>query len=99
VYRLYWSGLRGATNDSTRTGCRFGPGWLAFAKMATGYPISTVSYAIVCSKYKDAAKGSLVKAFLSYAVGKGQAVADGLGYAPLPTELASKDAASLSAIA
>ena len=74
-------------------------GKMDYTKMADGYPISTVSYAIVCSKYKDAAKGSLVKAFLSYAVGKGQAVADGLGYAPLPTDLASKDAASLSAIA
>jgi phosphate transport system substrate-binding protein len=73
-------------------------GSLAFDKMATGYPISTVSYAIVCSKYKDAAKGSLVKSFLSYAVGKGQAAADGLGFAPLPSDLASKAAASVAAI-
>jgi phosphate transport system substrate-binding protein len=73
-------------------------GSLAFAKMATGYPISTVSYAIACSKYKDAAKGTLVKSFLSYAVGKGQAAADGLGFAPLPSDLASKAAASVAAI-
>jgi phosphate transport system substrate-binding protein len=74
-------------------------GKMDYTKMADGYPISTVSYAIVCSKYKDSAKGSLVKSFLYYAVSKGQAAADGLGYAPLPSELASKDEASLSAIA
>jgi phosphate transport system substrate-binding protein len=72
-------------------------GSLAFAKM-TGYPISTVSYAIVCSKYKDAAKGALVKSYLYYAVSKGQAAADGLGFAALPASLVSKDEASISAI-
>ncbi|HEY8729704.1 MAG TPA: phosphate ABC transporter substrate-binding protein PstS [Acidothermaceae bacterium] len=73
-------------------------GKMDYTKMADGYPISTVSYAIVCSKYKDAAKGSLVKAFLSYVVGDGQTAADGLGYAPLPSELAAKDAASIAMI-
>lgn len=73
-------------------------GAMAYEKMTTGYPISTVSYAIVCAKYKDAAKGSLVKAYLSYAVGKGQAAAAGLGFAPLPSDLATKAAASISAI-
>jgi phosphate transport system substrate-binding protein len=73
-------------------------GSMAYEKMMTGYPISTVSYAIVCSKYKDAAKGGLVKAYLSYAVGKGQAAAAGLGFAPLPTDLAAKAGASISAI-
>jgi phosphate transport system substrate-binding protein len=72
-------------------------GALAFTKM-TGYPISTVSYAIACTKYKDAAKGSLVKSFLYYAVSKGQAAADGLGFAALPSSLVSKDEASISAI-
>ena len=33
-------------------------GKMDYTKMTTGYPISTVSYAIVCTKYKDAAKGS-----------------------------------------
>jgi phosphate transport system substrate-binding protein len=72
-------------------------GSLAFAKM-TGYPISTVSYAIACTKYKDAAKGALVKSYLYYAVSKGQAAADGLGFAALPASLVSKDEASISAI-
>ena len=73
-------------------------GKMNYAKMATGYPISTVSYAIVCSKYKDAAKGSLVKSYLGYAVTTGQAAADGLGFAPLPSDVASKALASITAI-
>ena len=73
-------------------------GAMAYEKMMTGYPISTVSYGIVCSKYKDAAKGSLVKAYLTYAVTKGQTAAAGLGFAPLPSDLATKVQASLSAI-
>ncbi|HEY5455169.1 MAG TPA: phosphate ABC transporter substrate-binding protein PstS [Acidothermaceae bacterium] len=73
-------------------------GKMDYTKMTDGYPISTVSYAIACTKYKDAAKGSLVKSYLYYVVSKGQAAADGLGYAPLPTDLAAKDEASISAI-
>ena len=72
-------------------------GSLDFTKMQ-GYPISTVSYAIVCSKYKDAAKGKLVKAYLTYAVTDGQAQADQLGFAPLPSSLADKAKTSLAAI-
>src|SRR5450432_742545 len=73
-------------------------GAMAYEKMMTGYPISTVSYAIVCSKYKDAAKGSLVKSYLGYAVTTGQAAADGLGFAPLPGDVAAKALASITAI-
>ena len=73
-------------------------GAMNYASMKTGYPISTVSYAIVCSKYKDAAKGSLVKSYLGYAVTAGQAAADGLGFAPLPSDLAAKALASITAI-
>ncbi len=72
-------------------------GALDFAKM-TGYPISTVSYAIACTAYKNAAKGSLVKSYLYYAVTKGQDAADGLGFASLPSSLITKDEASISAI-
>ncbi len=64
-------------------------GKLDFAKMQ-GYPISTVSYAIVCQKYTDATKAALIKAYFTYAVGSGQQFADQLGFAPLPTSLAGK---------
>src|SRR5581483_6268465 len=53
-------------------------GTLSYTKM-TGYPISTVSYVLVCSKYKDAATGAAVKKYLTYAAGQGQQEADALG--------------------
>jgi phosphate transport system substrate-binding protein len=72
-------------------------GTLDFTKM-TGYPISTVSYAIACSTYKDSKKGAVIKAFLTYAVGDGQGQADALGFAPLPASLVTKDQAAIAAL-
>ena len=62
------------------------------------YPISTVTYVIVCTKYADAAKGKLVKSFLQYAVGDGQQFATKLGYAPLPGAVAGKVKAAVDSI-
>ena len=73
-------------------------GKLDFTKMTQGYPISTVSYALVCSQYKDATKGKLVKAYFDYAATTGQQSADSLGFAPLPADLASKAKASIDSI-
>lgn len=72
-------------------------GKLDFTKM-TGYPISTVSYVIACSSYKDSKKGAVVKDFLNYAVADGQGQADALGFAPLPTSLVAKAQNSIAAI-
>jgi phosphate transport system substrate-binding protein len=72
-------------------------GALNFQKM-TGYPISTVSYVLVCSKYKNAGVGSLVKSYLTYAAGAGQAEGPALGFAPLPASLLSKVSASIATI-
>lgn len=72
-------------------------GKLDYTKM-TGYPISTVSYVIVCTHYSDTAKGALIKAFLTYAVGAGQQQADALGFAPLPADLVTKDQAAITAM-
>ena len=65
---------------------------------ADAYPISTFTFALAFSKQKDAAKGKLLKDFLTYAVGPGQAAADGLYYAPLPSDLQTKDKAAVDAI-
>jgi phosphate transport system substrate-binding protein len=73
-------------------------GKLDFTKM-TGYPISTVSYAIVCSHYSDAGKGALIKAFLAYAVTTGQQQAEALGFAQLPASLVSKDQTAINSLA
>jgi phosphate transport system substrate-binding protein len=72
-------------------------GALDFTKMQ-GYPISTVSYVIVCSKYSDATKGKVIKGLLDYAIGSGQGQADALGFAPLPTALAAKSKQSIDSI-
>lgn len=65
---------------------------------ADAYPISTFTFVLAYSKQKDPAKGKLLKAFLSYAVSSGQSSADSLFYAPLPTELQTKDKAAVDAI-
>ncbi len=65
----------------------------------SGYPISTVTYVIVCSKAKNASKGKLLKSYLSYALQDGQRVADGLGFAPLPQELLDRAKASVASLA
>ena len=64
----------------------------------TAYPISTLSYEIVCSKYSSAAKVPLLKGYLSYAAGAGQASADKLGFSPLPSAIATKVATAIAAV-
>jgi phosphate transport system substrate-binding protein len=59
-------------------------------KTAGAYPLILVTYEVVCSKYKDAAKGTFVKNFLTYTADAGQTALAGLGYAPLPTALQTK---------
>lgn len=67
---------------------------------ATHYPITLVSYFIGCAKYPDAAKGALVKAYLSYVVSTdGQAAAaKSAGSAPLSDQLRSTIMPAVSAI-
>ena len=72
-------------------------GSLSFTSM-TGYPISTVSYVLVCSKYKNSGEGTLVKNYLAYAVGAGQSEAAALGFAPLPASLDTKAKAAVASI-
>jgi phosphate transport system substrate-binding protein len=62
------------------------------------YPITAVSYEIACTKSKDATKATLLKSFLTYAVGAGQDSAEANGYAPLPTELAGKVTTAIGAL-
>ena len=70
-----------------------------FANTTAGaYPITAVSYEIVCTKGKDAAKQALLKSFLTYAIGAGQDSAAAAGFAPLPPALSDKVKASLAAL-
>ncbi|MBV8981100.1 MAG: phosphate ABC transporter substrate-binding protein PstS [Acidimicrobiia bacterium] len=65
---------------------------------ADAYPISTFTFVLAYTKQKDPAKGKVLKDFLTYAVGQGQSTADMLYYAPLPTDLQTKDKAAVDAI-
>jgi phosphate transport system substrate-binding protein len=63
------------------------------------YPIILVTYEIVCSKYKDQAKASSVKAFLTHMASSDvQKAMQEVGYAPLPTDIAGKVSTAISAI-
>lgn len=59
------------------------------------YPISTTTWAIVHAKPADAETSKLLKSFLLYALGPGQASAASLFYAPLPKELAIRAQAAV----
>ncbi len=60
-----------------------------FANTTAGaYPISAVSYQIVCTK--NSAAQDLLKSFLSYEAGDGQKAAEANGFAPLPDALVSR---------
>ncbi|MFN2560809.1 MAG: phosphate ABC transporter substrate-binding protein PstS [Jatrophihabitans sp.] len=70
-----------------------------YATKASGaYPVVLATYEIACTKYKDAAAGTFVKNFLSYTASGGQSLLAGLGYAPLPSSLQAKVAASIAKI-
>jgi phosphate transport system substrate-binding protein len=72
---------------------------LDYATKAPGaYPIVLVTYEIVCTKYADSAKGTLVKNFLSYTSNGGQAGLPDLGYAPLPASILTKVQAAVATI-
>jgi phosphate transport system substrate-binding protein len=67
-------------------------------KASGAYPIVLVTYEIVCEKGTPADKVALLKAFLTYAAGDGQATLTDYGYAPLPTEVQTKVLASVAAL-
>jgi phosphate transport system substrate-binding protein len=67
-------------------------------KDPAAYPISTTTWAILFAKPADAAKAKLLKGFLLYALGAGQASATKLSYAPLPQELVVRAQAAVYAL-
>lgn len=67
---------------------------------ADAYPIPLVSYAVVCSTFKDAKQAELVKSYLGFVTSSlGQSVAEkNAGSAPLPESVLAAAAKTLSAI-
>ena len=69
-------------------------------KAAGAYPIILVTYEVVCSKNKDAAKGTAIKAFLKHFSSTAvQTSLAGIGYAPLPAEIQTKVTTAIDALA
>ena len=68
------------------------------SKGLNGYPLSTVSYVIVCSHYSDSRTAAAVKDYLGYALDAGQDAAEQLGYAPLPSAIVTKARAALDSV-
>jgi phosphate transport system substrate-binding protein len=68
-------------------------------KAPGAYPIDLVTYEIVCSKAKDATKGALVKAFLTYFSSTDvQSTLTKVGSAPLPASVQAKVSAAVAAL-
>jgi phosphate transport system substrate-binding protein len=59
-------------------------------KVAGAYPITGVTYELVCEKYSDAKIGALVKSFFTYTSTAGQNGLADLGYAPLPADIGTQ---------
>jgi phosphate transport system substrate-binding protein len=67
-------------------------------KGANDYPIVTFTWILVRKEYKDPAKASAVKAFVTYGLTKGQSVAPQLGYVKIPDEVSTKALSALEAV-
>ncbi len=88
-----------ATAEQTGTGNDLALKINYATKEAGAYPIVLVTYEIVCSKYADAETGKKVKAFLkTFASDEVQGALGEQGYAPLPTEVATKVKTAVDAI-
>ncbi len=61
------------------------------ASAPKAYPISGLTFLLVPKTPKDAAKGAVVKKFVEYIIGDGQALAEQLHYAKLPASLQQID--------
>lgn len=69
-------------------------------KADNAYPIVLVTYEIACDKGNKASTLALTKSFLNYiASDSGQQQLSSAGYAPLPTEIATKVRSTISALA
>lgn len=63
------------------------------------YPIVLVTYEIVCTKYRDAKVGALVRSFLGYAASAAaQQGVHALGYAALPEQVSAQVRAQLALV-
>ena len=67
-------------------------------KGSNDYPIVTFTWLLVKKEYADPAKAAAVKAFVTYGLTKGQAIAPQLGYVTLPSGVAAKAQAAVETV-
>lgn len=68
-------------------------------KEAGAYPAILATYEITCTKGLSAEQSKFVKSFLTYTASEeGQGALEALGYAPLPSELATKVRSAVAAL-
>lgn len=65
---------------------------------AGAYPISTFTWLLIPTEFKDAAKGKAVKDFLAWMLTKGQSYNESLGYAQLPKSVVTKEQKQIALI-
>lgn len=65
---------------------------------ADDYPITSFTWLLLKGKYDDAAKLAALKGFVGYALGDGQALAEPLGYIPLPAQVIEKAKSALDSV-
>jgi phosphate transport system substrate-binding protein len=68
------------------------------ASGATAYPITSPTYLLLKTKYDDATKANLVKAFVRYVLTDGQGIAKDVNFASLPSSLQQKALAQLDKV-
>ena len=62
------------------------------------YPISSFTWLLLYENAKDKAQAKTMVDFVKWALGDGQKVCAGLGYAPLPANVIRKELSALSKI-
>lgn len=65
---------------------------------ANDYPITSLTWLLLYTKYDDAKKLAALKDFVTYGLTEGQSFADELGYIPLPASVVAKSKAALATI-
>ena len=65
---------------------------------AESYPISSFTWLLIPTHFDDAAKKNMMVQFLHWMVKDGQQFASGLGFAPLPKEVAAKVEAAIAQV-
>jgi phosphate transport system substrate-binding protein len=69
-----------------------------YATGPTSYPITSPTWILAYQNQTDSAKGTALKAFLTYILTKGQKLAPSVNYAPLPPALTKQALAAVKAI-